>query len=29
MTGKLDRGDLVMMVSFGGGLTWASVVLEW
>jgi 3-oxoacyl-[acyl-carrier-protein] synthase-3 len=29
MAGKLDRGDLVFMVSFGGGLTWASVVLEW
>ena len=29
MTGKLDRGDLVLMVSFGGGLTWASTVLEW
>ena len=27
--GKLDRGDLVLMVSFGGGLTWASVILEW
>src|SRR5271163_1292207 len=29
MAGKLDRGDLVLMVSFGGGLTWASTVLEW
>lgn len=29
MTGKLDRGDLILMVSFGGGLTWASTVLEW
>jgi 3-oxoacyl-[acyl-carrier-protein] synthase-3 len=29
MAGKLDRGDLVLMVSFGGGLTWASSVLEW
>ncbi|MCE0522975.1 MAG: ketoacyl-ACP synthase III [Methylacidiphilales bacterium] len=29
MAGKLNRGDLVLMVSFGGGLTWASVVLEW
>jgi 3-oxoacyl-[acyl-carrier-protein] synthase-3 len=27
--GKLDRGDLLLMVAFGGGLTWASVVLEW
>ncbi|MCE0499740.1 MAG: ketoacyl-ACP synthase III [Methylacidiphilales bacterium] len=29
MAGKLDRGDLLLMVAFGGGLTWASVVLEW
>ena len=29
MAGKLDRGDLVLMVSFGGGLTWVSTVLEW
>ena len=29
MAGKLDRGDLILMVAFGGGLTWASVILEW
>jgi 3-oxoacyl-[acyl-carrier-protein] synthase-3 len=29
MAGKLDRGDLLLMVAFGGGLTWASTVLEW
>ncbi|HEV3272343.1 MAG TPA: 3-oxoacyl-[acyl-carrier-protein] synthase III C-terminal domain-containing protein [Candidatus Methylacidiphilales bacterium] len=29
MSGKLDRDDLVLMVSFGSGLTWASTVLEW
>jgi len=29
MAGQLNRGDLVLMVSFGGGLTWASTVLEW
>jgi 3-oxoacyl-[acyl-carrier-protein] synthase-3 len=29
VAGKLDRGDLLLMVAFGGGLTWASVVLEW
>jgi len=29
MAGKLNRGDLLLMVSFGGGLTWASTVLEW
>ena len=29
LAGKLDRGDLLLMVAFGGGLTWASAVLEW
>jgi len=29
MAGKLERGDLVLMVAFGGGLTWAGAVLEW
>jgi 3-oxoacyl-[acyl-carrier-protein] synthase-3 len=29
MAGNLTRGDLILMVSFGGGLTWASTVLEW
>ena len=29
MTGQFNRGDLLLMVSFGGGLTWASTVLEW
>ncbi len=29
MAGKLDRGDLLLMVAFGGGLTWASSVIEW
>jgi 3-oxoacyl-[acyl-carrier-protein] synthase-3 len=29
MAGKLDRGDLLLMVAFGGGLTWASTILEW
>jgi 3-oxoacyl-[acyl-carrier-protein] synthase-3 len=29
LAGKLDRGDLILMVAFGGGLTWSSVVLEW
>ncbi len=29
MLGKFNRGDLLLMVSFGGGLTWASTVLEW
>lgn len=29
VAGKLERGDLLLMVAFGGGLTWASTVLEW
>lgn len=27
--GKLGRGDKLMMVAFGSGLTWASVAMEW
>jgi 3-oxoacyl-[acyl-carrier-protein] synthase-3 len=29
MAGKLERGDLLLMVAFGGGLTWAGAVMEW
>ncbi len=29
MAGNLKQGDLILMVAFGGGLTWASTVLEW
>ncbi len=29
VAGKLERGDLVLMTAFGGGLTWASAILEW
>ena len=29
VAGKLQQGDLLLMVAFGGGLTWASTVLEW
>ena len=29
LAGQLERGDLLLMVAFGGGLTWASAVLEW
>ena len=29
MAGKLDRGDLVLLVTFGGGVTWGSLILEW
>jgi 3-oxoacyl-[acyl-carrier-protein] synthase-3 len=28
-SGQLQRGDRLLMVAFGGGLTWASTVLEW
>ena len=28
-SGRITRGDYVLMVVFGGGLTWASTVLEW
>jgi len=27
--GLLKRGDLVVFVAFGGGLTWASMILRW
>jgi 3-oxoacyl-[acyl-carrier-protein] synthase-3 len=29
MSGQLDRGDLILLVTFGGGVTWGSLVLEW
>jgi 3-oxoacyl-[acyl-carrier-protein] synthase III len=28
-TGRIKAGDYVLMVVFGGGLTWASSVIEW
>ncbi len=28
-TGRIKAGDYVLMVVFGGGLTWASAVIEW
>jgi 3-oxoacyl-[acyl-carrier-protein] synthase III len=28
-SGKIKPGDHILMVAFGGGLTWASIVLEW
>jgi 3-oxoacyl-[acyl-carrier-protein] synthase-3 len=28
-SGRIKRGDYVLMVVFGGGLTWASTVVEW
>ncbi len=28
-TGRVTRGDLVLLVVFGAGLTWAAAVIEW
>lgn len=28
-SGRIKHGDFVLMVVFGGGLTWASTVIEW
>ena len=27
--GQLRRGDLVLMTSFGAGLTWATTLIRW
>jgi 3-oxoacyl-[acyl-carrier-protein] synthase-3 len=27
--GRVERGDLVLLVAFGGGLTWAATVMRW
>ena len=27
--GRLHKGDIVMLVAFGGGLTWGSSVIRW
>lgn len=27
--GRIKKGDLIMLLSFGGGLTWGSILLEW
>ena len=27
--GRLQRGDIVVLVTFGGGLTWSGAVLRW
>jgi len=27
--GRLERGDLALLVVFGAGLTWAAAVIEW
>jgi len=28
-SGRFNRGDRILMVVFGGGLTWASTIVEW
>lgn len=28
-SGRIERGDLVLLLVFGAGLTWASAVIEW
>jgi len=28
-SGKIQRGDLILLVVFGGGLTWGAAVIEW
>jgi 3-oxoacyl-[acyl-carrier-protein] synthase-3 len=27
--GRVKKGGLIMLLSFGGGLTWASMLVEW
>ena len=27
--GRIKNGDIVVLVAFGAGLTWASTVIEW
>lgn len=27
--GRIEKGDLILLVAFGAGLTWASAVIEW
>jgi 3-oxoacyl-[acyl-carrier-protein] synthase-3 len=26
---KIERGDIIAMVSFGAGMTWGSAILRW
>jgi len=27
--GRIENGDLVLLVAFGGGLTWGSTLIRW
>jgi 3-oxoacyl-[acyl-carrier-protein] synthase-3 len=28
-SGRIHRGDLILLVVFGAGLTWGAAVIEW
>jgi len=28
-SGKVARGDLILLIVFGAGLTWGAAVIEW
>jgi 3-oxoacyl-[acyl-carrier-protein] synthase-3 len=28
-SGRIRRGDLIMLVVFGAGLTWGAAIIEW
>ena len=28
-SGRIQRGDLILLVVFGAGLTWGAAVIEW
>jgi 3-oxoacyl-[acyl-carrier-protein] synthase-3 len=28
-SGRIERGDLILLVVFGAGLTWGAAVIEW
>jgi 3-oxoacyl-[acyl-carrier-protein] synthase-3 len=28
-TGRIEKGDLILLIAFGAGLTWAAAVIEW
>ena len=29
ITGKLKKGDVVLLTAFGGGLTWGAELIRW
>ena len=28
-SGRIERGDLILLVVFGAGLTWGAAIIEW